>query len=178
MTLAYTHYPPNHHPPQKGERLRAWTGDSPYFANRPRRGPRGGDVLALLKRRTTFRNIPRVERVTVHSMVAGAIEDSSHLHVAGMVLQAITNARPTAHRTRTSVAAFGIRAGQALSVTCELRGEEMWHFLSKVVEMVLPRIKDWKGVRGSSGDSSGNLAFGLTGEEVGLFPEVEVNYDM
>jgi len=42
----------------------------------------------------------------------------------------------------------------------------------------MPKIKDWRGVKGSSGDTSGNIAFGLTSEEVAMFPEVEVNYDM
>lgn len=178
MTMAYTHYPPAFERPQKGERLRQWVGDSPYFKNRPRRGPRGYDVLPLLRKPITFRNVPRLEGVTVHTMVKGAIEDSAHLHIAGMVTQAITNVRATAHETRRSVAGFGIRQGQHLSVTCELKGENMYHFLSKIVDVVLPKIKDWKGVKGSSGDSSGNITFGLTGEEVALFPEVEVNYDM
>lgn len=182
MTLAYTHYPPGFERPQKGERLRSWSqsaaGESPYYKNRPLRGPRGGDVLRLLRKPITFRNIPQLERVTVHSMVSAAKNDSAHLHVAGMVLQAITNVRVTAHRTRKSVAGFDVRAGQYLSVTSELRGEDMYHFLSKVIDVVMPKIKDWRGVKGSSGDTSGNLAFGLTGEEVALFPEVEVNYDM
>lgn len=115
--------------------------------------------------------------MTVHTMVGEAKEDSAHLHVAGMVLQAITNVRATAHRVRKSVAGFGIRAGQHLSVTSELHGEDMYHFLGKCVDVVLPRIKDWRGVKGSSGDSSGNLAFGLTKEDISLFPEIEVNYD-
>lgn len=182
MTLAYTHFPPGFERAQKGERLRSWStqaaGESPYYKNRPLRGPRGGDVLRLLRKPITFRNIPQLTRVTVHSMVKQAKSDSAHLHIAGMVMQAITNVRVTAHRTRKSVAGFEVRAGQYLSVTAELTGEDMYHFLSKVVDVVMPKIKDWRGVKGSSGDTSGNLAFGLTGDEVALFPEVEVNYDM
>ena len=135
-------------------------------------------MLKLVRKPITFRNVPRLERVTVHSMVNQATTSSSHLHVAGMVMQAITNVRATAHATRKSVASFGVRGGQHLSVTCELFGEDMYHFLSKVVDVVMPKMKDWKGIKGSTGDSSGNLAFGLTGEQVALFPEVEVNYDM
>lgn len=111
-------------------------------------------------------------------MVKDAKSDSAHLHVAGMIMQAITNVRATAHATKKSVAGFGVREGQHLSVTCELQGEDMYHFLSKVVDVVMPKIKDFRGVKGSTGDSSGNLAFGFTGEEVAMFPEVEVNYDM
>lgn len=178
MTLAYQHFPPGTEPHKKGERLREWVGDNPYYKNRPLRAPRGGDNLKLLRKRITFRNVPKLERVTVHSMVKGAIQDSAHLHVAGMILQAITNVRATAHKTRKSVAAFGVRENQFLSVTSELQGETMYHFLSKLVDVVMPKIKDWRGVPGSSGDSSGNIALGLTAEQVGLFPEIEVNYDM
>jgi large subunit ribosomal protein L5 len=110
-------------------------------------------------------------------MVKGAIEDTAHLHVAGMVMQAITGVRATAHATKKSVAGFNVREGKYISVTCDLHGEGMHHFLSKVVDVVMPKIKDFRGMKGTSGDGSGNLAFGLTGEQVALFPEVEVNYD-
>jgi large subunit ribosomal protein L5 len=177
MTLMYTHYPPGYQAPQKSARLRSWEGASPYYQNRPLRGPRGADVLRLLRKPITFRNVPRLEKITLHSMVSEAGGDSAHLHVAGMVLQAISNARVTAHKTKKSVAGFGTREGQYLSVSTELKGEDMYHFLSKSIDIVMPKIKDWRGVKGSSGDSSGNIAFGLTGEEVALFPEIEVNYD-
>lgn len=177
MTLAYTHFPPGYRAPQKAARLRAWDGPSPYYKGRPLRGPRGADVLRLLRKPITFRNIPQLEKVTVHTMVSEAVGDSAHLHVAGMVVQAITNVRVTAHKTRKSVAGFGTRANQYLSVSAELKGEDMHHFLSKCIDVVMPRIKEWKGVKGSSGDSSGNLAFGLTKEDVAMFPEIEVNYD-
>ncbi|KAK4984318.1 54S ribosomal protein L7, mitochondrial [Elasticomyces elasticus] len=178
MTLSYVHFPPGYRAPPKGPRLRPWEGPSPYHKNRPVRGPRGGDVLRLLRAPTTFRNVPKLERVTVHTMVSDAINDSAPLHVAGMVLQAITSVRAEAHKTRKSVAGFGTREGQWLSLTAELRGEDMYHFLGKCIDVVMPKIKDWRGAKGSSGDSSGNLAFGFTREDVALFPEIEVNYDM
>ena len=178
MTQTYAHFPPGTSPPVKGERLRSWVGDNPYFKNRPLRGPRGGDVLKLLRKPITYKNVPHLQRVTVHCMVKEAKENSAWLHVAGMVMQAITNVRATSHATKKSVAGFGVREGQYLSVTCELVGEDMYHFLSKVVDVVMPKIKDYRGIKGSTGDSSGNLAFGLNADEVALFPEIEVNYDM
>lgn len=111
-------------------------------------------------------------------MVSEAKDDSQYLHVAGMVMQAITGVRATSHATKAGVAGFGIQKGQYMSVTCELEGETMYHFISKLVDVVMPRIKDYRGIKGSTGDGSGNLAFGLTGEEVAIFPEIEVNYDM
>ena len=135
-------------------------------------------MLKLLRKPITYKNIPKLEKITVHTMVKNASTDSAHLHVAGMVMQAITSVRATTHSTKKNVAGFGIRQGQYLSMTCELKGEDMHHFLSKVVDVVMPKIKDFKGIKGSTGDSSGNLAFGLRAEEVAMFPEVEVNYDM
>ena len=64
-----------------------------------------------------------------------------------------------------------------MSVTADLKGEEMYHFLGKLITVVLPRIKDWRGVRATTGDSSGNLSFGLEPDAVAMFPEIEVNYD-
>jgi len=72
---------------------------------------------------------------------------------------------------------WGLRSGKFCAVSTELRGEDMYHFLSKCVDVVMPRIKDWKGIKGSSGDSSGNISFGFTPEVVALFPEMEINYD-
>jgi large subunit ribosomal protein L5 len=65
-----------------------------------------------------------------------------------------------------------------VAAKAELRGEDMEHFFGKLVDVVLPRLKDWPGVKGTSGDSSGNITFGLSQEQVALFPEIEVNYDM
>ncbi|WEW56593.1 54S ribosomal protein L7, mitochondrial [Emydomyces testavorans] len=180
LTLCYVHNPPGFKPPPKAERLRSWDDSSPYHKNRQLRGPRGGDVLRLLRKPITFRNIPKLEKITVHSYIKeAATEGSAHLHVAGMAVQAITNVRVQTHESRTNVPQWGIAAGRAhVAVTAELRGENMYHFFGKLVDIVMPRIKDWKGVRGSSGDSSGNITFGLEPQMVALFPEIEVNYDM
>ncbi|KAK2766010.1 hypothetical protein FQN54_007525 [Arachnomyces sp. PD_36] len=180
MTLCYIHQPPGFKPPPKGERLRSWDDSSPYHKNRQLRGPRGGDVLRLLRKPITFNNIPKLERITVHSYVKNALSDGSGpLHVAGMAIQAITNVRVDTFKSKGSVPSWGVAPGKRyVSVKAELYGEDMYHFFGKLVDVVLPRIKDWNGVKGSTGDSSGNLSFGLPPDVVGLFPEIEVNYDM
>ncbi|KAL1641608.1 54S ribosomal protein L7, mitochondrial [Diplodia intermedia] len=178
MTVAYHHHPPGYRAPPKSQRLREWIGDSPYFKNRPLRGPRGGDTLRLLRRPITFRNIPKLAGITVHTMVSKASEDSAHLHVAGMVVQAITGVRTTAFKAKHGVAQWGLREGKFVSVKAELTGEAMYDFLGKTIDLILPRIKEWKGAKGSSGDSSGNIAFGLPADAVAMYPEIEVNYDM
>lgn len=180
MTLCYVHTPPGFKPPPKAPRLREWDDSSPYHKNRPLRGPRGGDVLRLLRQPIRFNNIPHIERITIHSYVkAAAQENSGWLHVAGMAVQAISNMRVETFKSKSSVATWSIAPGRdTVAVKAELRGENMYHFLGKLIDVVLPRIKDWPGIKGSSGDSSGNITFGLEPENVAMFPEIEVNYDM
>ncbi|KAJ6146843.1 hypothetical protein N7497_008825 [Penicillium chrysogenum] len=167
--------------PPKSARLREWDDSSPYHKNRVLRGPRGGDVLRLLRKPIKFNNIPEIERITIHSYVknAAAERNSSWLHVAGIAVQAISNVRVETFKSKSNVAPWGIAAGRdSVAVKAELYGENMYHFFGKLVDVVLPRIKDWEGVKGSSGDSSGNITFGLIPENVALFPELEINYDM
>jgi large subunit ribosomal protein L5 len=96
-----------------------------------------------------------------------------------MVVQAITNLRVQVHRSRTGVPQWGVIADKYnIAVTSELKGENMYHFFGKLVDVVMPKIRDWKGISGSSGDDSGNITFGLEPSVVALFPEIEVNYDM
>ncbi|CAN9098663.1 unnamed protein product [Alternaria alternata] len=178
LTLTYQHYPPGYRAAKTDQRLREWTGDSQYFKNRPLRPPRGkGEVLRLLQEPRTFRNVPKITGVTVHSMVPEAQENSGNLHVAGMILQAISNVRATSHKAKHNVVGWGLRAGRYVSVTAKMEREDAEHFLAKLIDVVLPRIKEWKGVPGSSGDGHGNMSFGLTPDQLALFPEIEVNYD-
>ncbi|CAF9922576.1 MAG: hypothetical protein HETSPECPRED_005092 [Heterodermia speciosa] len=178
QTLYYKHYPPGQLPGPSGPRLRSWDGSSPYHKNRPLRKPRGGPVLPLMERNITFRNIPTLHKIVVHTAPsAAAAGDSAFLHIAGMVLQAITNVRGEVITARKSVAQYNQRMGRPMGVKCELYGEDMWEFLSKVVETVMPRMKEYRGVSGGSGDGSGNLAWGFEGDVVGGMEEVAVNYD-
>ncbi|KAA8910543.1 mitochondrial ribosomal protein-like protein subunit L7 [Sphaerosporella brunnea] len=180
LTLTYTHLPPGVELPKRDikQRLREWDDSSPYHKNRPLRGPRGGDTLRLLNRPRTFRNVPELTAVTVHSMVKGALNDSGYLAVAGMVVQSITGARTDVCFAKKSVAPFDLRAGRAVAVKVTIKKELAWRFVSNLVDVVMPRIKEYQGVKGTSGDSSGNITFGFTPEQVSLFPEIEVNYDM
>ncbi|KAI9687467.1 MAG: hypothetical protein M1822_002077 [Bathelium mastoideum] len=180
LVLAYQHTPPGQRAtPTPDQRLRAWDGSSPYHTNRPLRAPRGGSHrLRLLRRPMGWGNIPSLARVTVHAQASGASSgDEAPIQTARMVLQQITGVKTVSHRAKVSVARWGLKQGRQVSVTAELAGEGMWEFVGKVVDVVMPRVKDWKGVKGSSGDGSGNVAWGLGPAEVGLFPEVESNFD-
>ncbi|ESZ93560.1 hypothetical protein SBOR_6043 [Sclerotinia borealis F-4128] len=178
MTMAYVHKPPGTVTIPKPDRLRTWDDSSPYHKGRPKRGPRGGDVLRLIEQDITWRNIPKIKEITVHTMVKGAIGDSSHLHVAGMLLQSITGVKTGVHKASHNVAQWGLRRGMPISLTCSIRNNDAMEFLDKCINVVFPKIKDWEGVKASTGDSSGNLSFGFTREGTILFPEVQINYDM
>lgn len=179
MTLVYVHKPPGTVQEQKADRLRTWDESSPYHKGRPKRGPRGpGDRLRVIEKDFNWRDIPEIEEVTVHSMVKRAAEESAYLHVAGMMLQAVTGVRPQVHKVKRSLSEFGIRKSQAISLTCTMRGDQAYDFVDRCINLVFPKMKDWSGIQGSTGDSSGNLSFGFDKEAAILFPEVEVNYDM
>lgn len=106
-------------------------------------------------------------------MVRQAMKDSAHLHAAGMVVQSITGVRASVHKSKENIAMWELRSGKTISVTAQVKGRSAYRFLSQLIDVVLPRIKDWKGVAGGSGDSSGNITFGMSPEAVSMFPEIE-----
>ena len=175
LLLTYTHIPPGTVRKKRDikQRLREWDDSSPYHKNRPLRGPRGGGPLRLLTEPRTFRNVPALTGVTLHTMVKEALSDSGHLAVAGMVLQAISGVRARIGFARKSVAPFSLRAGRAVSARVHLQGPLAYRFVASLVDVVMPRIKEYRGVKASSGDSSGNIALGFAPNHVILFPEIE-----
>jgi len=176
MTLAYSHVPPGTPAKAAPARLREWDDSSPYHKNRAIRGPRGRPVLSLLERDVTFNNIPEIKEITIACQVPEAVTDPDHLLVARSVLLALTGATPEITKTKTQVMQWGIKVGDRAGVKATVYGNAAYEFLDRCVNMVFPRIKDWRGIRATTGDSSGNLAFGFTPDDVKLFPEVEVNY--
>jgi len=95
-----------------------------------------------------------------------------------MMLQSITGVKPEVHRVKHSTVEFGIRQGMPISLTCTMRGDQAYDFVDRCINLVLPKLKDWPGVQGSTGDNSGNLSFGISKDAAIFFPEIEVNYDM
>ena len=134
-------------------------------------------MLSLIRKPVMWRNIPRLESVVVHSFVKDATENSAYLHVAGMAIQAITGVKCTPRQARHNVSNWQLRQGKYVAVTAELNGEHMYNFVGSLVDVAMPRFREWRGVNATSGDSSGNITLGLSPEEVACFPEIEVNYD-
>ncbi|KAK3906428.1 ribosomal protein L5 domain-containing protein [Staphylotrichum tortipilum] len=176
MTLTYKHVPPGTPPKETPQRLREWDDSSPYHKNRGLRGPRGAPVLPLLERDITFNNIPEIKEITIATYVPEAIKNPYNLIVARSVMLALTGTMPEITKTKANVAQWGIRNGDKAGVKTTLYGNAAYEFLDRCVHLVFPRIKDWQGIKATTGDSSGNLSWGFTPEEMKLFPEVEVNY--
>lgn len=113
----------------------------------------------------------------MHAFLEDSGTDSSLVPVAAMVVQAISGVKATLHKAKKSVAQFSWKKGMYCAAGVELRGEDMWNFMAKCVDIVMPRIKDFEGVSGASGDGSGNIGWAFHRDAVGGFPEIEINYD-
>jgi len=178
MTLAYMHKPPGTPKAIKGgkrERLRTWDGSSPYHENRPLRAPRGSSSLPLIEDDISFNNIPEIRAVHVVTMVPGAIKNQDLLINSRAVVQAITGVYPTNTKAKASDSRWGLQEGKFVGCKATVYGNQAYEFLDKCVHMVFPRIRNWPGIKASTGDNSGNLSFGISSEDMVFFPEIESN---
>ncbi|KAK5630816.1 hypothetical protein RRF57_006531 [Xylaria bambusicola] len=178
MTMMYQHTPPG--TPDKPERirLREWDDSSPYMKNRPKRGPRGADVLFPVEKPITWQNIPEIRAVHIAVYTPQAKKNYDHITVGKAVLQNITGVRPKTTETKRSVSQWGIIRGDKSGVKCSISGNQAYEFLDKMVNLVFPKIKEWRGVQGTTGDSTGNIQFGLGPQDMQAFPEIEASFNM
>jgi len=114
--------------------------------------------------------VPKVQRVVVNIGIGEAIQNARALDAATSDLRQITGQQPVVVRARRSVAAFKLRAGMPVGLKVTLRGVRMYEFLDKVISVVLPRIRDFRGVSPKL-DGHGNFSLGL--REQLVFPEID-----
>jgi len=115
--------------------------------------------------------IPRVIKVVVNRGVGEAAGNPKALDLAAAELAQITGQRPLLTKAKKSIAAFKVRAKQPIGCKVTLRGKRMYQFLDKLINLSLPRIRDFKGVSPKSFDGRGNYTFGIT--EQLIFPEID-----
>jgi len=115
--------------------------------------------------------VPRIKKVVVNIGIGEAISDSKALDHATNDLRLITGQQPIVVKSRKSVAAFRLRVGMSVGLKVTLRGARMWVFLDKLMNVVLPRIRDFRGVAVSSFDGRGNFTLGV--REQLIFPEID-----
>ena len=117
--------------------------------------------------------IPKLEKIVINIGVGEATENSKAVDAAANDLAAITGQRPMICKAHKSLAAWKIREGMPLGCKVTLRGEKMYEFLDRLINIALPRVRDFRGVKGTSFDGRGNYAMGL--KEHIVFPEI--NFD-
>lgn len=133
-------------------------------------------IRPQLQERFGYKNvnqIPKLEKVVVNVSVGEAIANPKALDAAVNELAAITGQRPIVTKAKKSIAAFKLRAGTNIGAKVTLRGDRMYVFVDKLFNVVLPRIRDFRGLPAKSFDGRGNYNLGL--REQLVFPEI--NYD-
>lgn len=115
--------------------------------------------------------IPKIEKVVINMGVGEAVGNPKALDTAVADLTTIAGQRPVVTRAKKSIAAFKIREGMAIGTKVTLRGERMYQFLDKLLNVALPRVRDFRGVSPKAFDGRGNYTLGV--KEQLIFPEIE-----
>ena len=115
--------------------------------------------------------IPKMEKIVINIGVGDAVNNSKFLEEAVEELTLISGQKPIVTTAKKSIAGFKVREGQAIGCKVTLRGEKMYEFLDRLVNLALPRVRDFRGVSAESFDGRGNYALGI--KEQIIFPEIE-----
>ena len=115
--------------------------------------------------------IPKIEKVIINMGVGEAVTNSKALETAVAQLTQIACQKPVITKAKKSIAAFKLREGMPIGAKVTLRGDRMYYFLDKLMNIALPRVRDFRGVSSTSFDGRGNYALGL--KEQLIFPEIE-----
>ncbi|HNQ86410.1 MAG TPA: 50S ribosomal protein L5 [Deltaproteobacteria bacterium] len=134
------------------------------------------EVVPLLKTEFGYKNvhqIPKLVKVVLNMGLGEAVQDIKIIDKAAEELTLISGQKPIVRKARKSIAAFKLREGMPVGCTVTLRGERMYEFLDRLINAVLPRVRDFRGVSAKGFDGRGNYTMGLADQSV--FPEI--NYD-
>jgi large subunit ribosomal protein L5 len=132
------------------------------------------EIAAKMQEKFGYKNvmeIPKLEKIVVNMGVGEAKENAKLLEAAVADMETITGQHAVVTKAKNSVANFKIREGQGIGCKTTLRGDKMYDFLDRLVNLALPRVRDFRGVNPNSFDGRGNYALGL--KEQIIFPEIE-----
>jgi len=132
------------------------------------------EIAPALFKQFSFKNVmqvPRVEKIVVNIGVGEALDNPKALDAAVGDLTIVTGQKPVTTKARTSIANFKLREGRLIGVKVTLRGERMWAFLDRLLNIALPRVRDFRGVSANAFDGRGNYTLGIRDQLV--FPEIE-----
>ncbi|MBE0409682.1 MAG: 50S ribosomal protein L5 [Anaerolineales bacterium] len=132
------------------------------------------EIVPALMRSLNIENVmqvPRLKKVVVNIGVGEALDNAKALDSAVADLSQISGQKPIITRARKSIAAFKLREGRSIGVKVTLRGDRMWSFIDRLVNIALPRVRDFRGVSADAFDGRGNYTLGL--REQLVFPEID-----
>ena len=131
-------------------------------------------IRAALKEEFSYKNdmqIPRLDKIVLNMGVGEAVKDTKKVKAAQEELTLIAGQKAVITKAKKSIAGFRVREEMPLGVKVTLRGDRMYEFLDRLINVALPRVRDFRGVKGSSFDGRGNYAMGL--KEHIVFPEID-----
>ncbi len=132
------------------------------------------EVVSTLQREFSFTNVmevPRIRKVVINVGCGEALDNPKALEAAAADITVIAGQKPVVTKARKSVANFKLREGRQIGVTVTLRGQRMWSFLDRLMNIALPRVRDFRGVSRDAFDGRGNYTLGL--REQLIFPEIQ-----
>jgi large subunit ribosomal protein L5 len=132
------------------------------------------EILPALLKRFGYKNImeaPKLEKIVINMGLGEAIQNIKVLDASTKELAAITGQRPVVTKARKSIAQFKVRAGMPIGCMVTLRKDRMYYFLDRLINIALPRVRDFKGLSPDSFDGRGNYTLGI--REQLIFPEVD-----
>ena len=132
------------------------------------------EVVPALQQKFQYKNvmeIPRLEKIVLNMGLGDCKDNAKALEVAVSELTTIAGQKPLVTKSKKSIANFKLRAGMNVGAKVTLRGDRMYEFADKLVSIVLPRVRDFRGVSGKAFDGRGNYALGV--REQLIFPEIE-----
>jgi large subunit ribosomal protein L5 len=133
-------------------------------------------VVPALVKRFNYKNrmeVPKLEKIVINMGLGEAIQNIKILDSAAQELSQITGQKPVITKAKKSIAQFKLRTGMPIGCMVTLRKERMYEFFNRLVNVALPRVRDFKGISGKSFDGRGNYALGI--REQLIFPEI--HYD-
>ena len=116
-------------------------------------------------------SVPKIEKIVINMGVGAAKDDAKLLDNAVKDLETITGQHVVKTKAKKAIANFKIREGLAIGCKCTLRGEKMYEFMDRLINLALPRVRDFRGVNPNAFDGRGNYALGI--KEQIIFPEIE-----
>lgn len=131
------------------------------------------EIIPYMKKKFGYKNylaVPRLEKIVVNIGTGRALRDSKLFDIMVETLRKITGQAPIKTKAKSAISGFGIKKGMIVGLKVTLRGNRMYEFLDKLINVTLPRIRDFRGLSISSFDGHGNLTVGI--KEHTVFPEI------